>query len=95
MKIAPSATAYERLGRAYFRLRKYELSMDAYKQAVELDPESWPSLNGLGVNALNAWLGSDRSDTEMALTARDAFEQSLRINPDQPKLIEILTSYSL
>ena len=95
VKIAPSATSYERLGRAYFRLRKYELSMDAYQQAVDLDPTSWPSLNGLGVNALNAWLNSGRSDTEMALKARESFQASLQINPDQPKLVEILTSYAL
>ena len=95
IKIAPSATAYERLGRALFRLRKYELSMDAYEQAVEIDPDNWPSLNGLGVNALNAWLNSGREDVQMALTARESFHASLRINPDQPKLVEILTSYSL
>jgi tetratricopeptide (TPR) repeat protein len=95
IKIAPSAAAYERLGRAYFRLGQYELSMEAYSEAVELDPGHWPSLNGLGVNALNAWLRSDRSDTEMALEAREAFHSSLRVNPNQPKLVEILTSYSL
>ena len=95
VKIAPSSAAYERLGRAYFRLGKYEMSMEAYREAVDLDPESWPSLNGLGVNALNAWLKSNRTDTDMALQAREAFHTSLRVNPDQPKLVEILTSYSL
>jgi len=95
VKVAPSASAYERLGRAYFRLARYEMSMDAYRQAVEMDPRHWPSLNGLGVNALNAWLRSERSDTAMALEARDAFYASLRINPDQPKLVEILATYSL
>lgn len=95
IRIAPTDRAYERLGRAYFRLQKYELSMEAYEKAVELNPESWASLNGLGVNALNAWLKSGRSDSQMALTAREAFHASLRINPDQPKLVEILTSYSI
>ena len=95
VRIAPSDVAYERLGRAFFRLQKYELSMEAYEKAVELNPESWASLNGLGVNALNAWLKSGRSDAQMALTARESFHSSLRINPDQPKLIEILTSYSI
>jgi hypothetical protein len=69
--------------------------MEAYQEAVDLDAQSWPSLNGLGVNALNAWLNSDRTDEQMALTARDAFQASLQVNPDQPKLVEILTSYSL
>lgn len=95
VKIAPKAESYERLGRAFFRLGKHELSMDAYREAVVIDPEHWPSLNGLGVNALNAWLRSGRADNEMALVARNALNDSLRLNPAQPKLVEILTSFSL
>ena len=95
VKIAPSAIAYEHLGRAHFRLGNSALSMKAYEDAVELDPDHWPSLNGLGVNALNAWLRSERTDVEMALEAREAFYSSLRVNPDQPKVVEILTKYPL
>ena len=95
VKIAPSPAAYEHLGRAFFRLGDPESSMQAYRDAVELDPDHWPSLNGLGVNALNAWLRSERSDVEMALEARSAFYSSLRVNPDQPKVVEILTKYPI
>ena len=95
IKIAPSALAYEHLGRGHFRLGNAALSMTAYEDAVEIDPDHWPSLNGLGVNALNAWLRSDRTDVEMALEAREAFYSSLRVNPDQPKVVEILTKYPL
>lgn len=95
IKIAPSPVAYEHLGRGYFRLGNSTLSMKAYRDAVELDPNHWPSLNGLGVNALNAWLVSERTDVEMALEARQAFYASLRANPDQPKVVEILTKYPL
>ena len=95
IRIAPSAAAYEHLGRAYFRLGNATLSMKAYADAVELDPDHWPSLNGLGVNALNAWLQSERTDVEMALEARQPFSSSLRVNPDQPKVVEILTKYPL
>ena len=95
VKLAPSAAAYEHLGRGHFRLGNATLSMKAYQDAVEIDPEHWPSLNGLGVNALNAWLMSERTDVDMALEARQAFYASLRVNPDQPKVIEILTKYPL
>ncbi|MEC7353358.1 MAG: tetratricopeptide repeat protein [Planctomycetota bacterium] len=95
VEIAPSPVAYEHLGRAFFRLGDSESSMQAYREAVELDPDHWPSLNGVGVNALNAWLRSDRSDVEMALEARSAFYSSLRVNPDQPKVVEILTKYPI
>ena len=95
MKIAPSAPAYERLGRAFYYLGDDGASLEAYQTATEIDPDHWPSLNGLGVNALKSWLRSDRTDFEMASLARSALQQSLRINPDQPKVIEILATYSL
>jgi tetratricopeptide (TPR) repeat protein len=95
VKIAPSAPAYERLGRAFYYLGDADASLESYQTAIELDPDHWPSLNGLGVNALKSWLRSDRKDFEMARIARSALQQSLRINPDQPKVIEILATYSL
>lgn len=95
VKISPSAPAYERLGRALFYLGDSEGSFNAYQNAIELDAEHWPSLNGLGVNALKSWLRSDRTDVEMANTARAALQQSLRTNPAQPKVVEILATYSL
>jgi tetratricopeptide (TPR) repeat protein len=95
VKIAPSAPAYERLGRAFYYMGDAEASLEAYQDAIKIDPNHWPSLNGLGVNALKAWLRSDRTDLEMANIARSALQQSLRTNPDQPKVIEILATYSL
>ena len=95
VKIAPSAPAYERLGRALFYLGDADGSLKAYQDAIELDADHWPSLNGLGVNALKSWLRSGRTDAEMADIARYALQQSLRSNPDQPKVIEILATYSL
>lgn len=94
-RITPSANAYERLGWARFRLRDYEGSMEAYEAAIELDPNHWPSLNGVGVNALNTWLQSGRTDAEARRTARDAFRRSLRINRNQQKLITLMSNYNL
>ena len=93
--VAPSANAYERLGWAYFRLADYEQSIVAYRMGVELDANHWPSLNGVGVNALNSWLLSKKRDKEAAREAKDAFRASLRANPDQPKIIKLLTDYQL
>lgn len=93
--MAPSANTYERLGRALFYLKDYDGSLKAYQDAVDLKPDDWPSLNGLGVNALKSWLRGERADAEMADIARSALQQSLRLNPDQPKVIKILATYSL
>lgn len=95
LAIAPSAIAWERQGRGYFRLGDYDGSVECYRRAVELDPEYWPALNGIGVNELNAWLGSNRTEREARDEAAAAFRASLRINPDQPKVVRLLTTYSL
>ena len=95
VRIAPSAQAYERLGWGHFKLAEYEKSIDAYRKAVELDPKHWPALNGVGVNAINTWLVSKKQDEESAREARRALRQSLRLNPDQPKVIALLSNYNL
>lgn len=92
---APSPEAWERLGRAYFRLGEYDASVESYRQAVEIDPAFWPALNGIGVNELNRWLRSERTELEAREAAADAFRASLRANPDQPKVVGLLTTYGL
>jgi len=95
VQIAPSASAYERLGWSEFRLGRYQPSMAAYRDAVRIDPDNWPALNGIGVNALNTWLISNRQDVQAANEAREAFRRSLRNNPNQPKVVRLLTTYQL
>ncbi len=95
IRIEPTANAYERLGWAYFRLNRYPESLQAYRDGVELDPSHWPSLNGVGVNALNTWLLSNRTDEAARKEAGDAFRRSLRINSDQPRVIQLMLNYQL
>lgn len=95
IKIEPSANAYERMGWAYFRLNDFDNSIEAYRQAVKLDPKHWPSLNGVGCNALNKWLLSKKRDSQAAKEAKDSFLSSLRANPKQPAVIKLLTDYRL
>lgn len=95
LSMAPSAIAWDRQGRSYFRLGDYDASLECYRRAVEIDPEYWPALNGIGVNELNAWLASERTQIEAMDAAASAFRSSLRINPDQPKVVRLLTTYGL
>ena len=95
VRYEPSANAYERLGWGYFRLGEYEKSINAYRKAVEVDPQHWPSWSGVGVNALNTWLLSERKDQDAFREARNAFRRSLRINPDQTRLVTLMSNYGL
>jgi tetratricopeptide (TPR) repeat protein len=90
VRIDPSAAAYERLGWCYFKMRQFNDSIAAYRTAVDIDEAHWPALNGIGVNALNTWLLSKKTDTAAMLEARSAFRRSLQMNSDQKKVIELL-----
>ena len=95
VKIDSSPETWERLGRAHFRVSDYDASLEAYQRAVELSPEFWPALNGIGVNELNRWISGGRKDVEARVAAAEAFRASLRANPDQPKVVRLLTTYGL
>ncbi|HRP63022.1 MAG TPA: tetratricopeptide repeat protein [Phycisphaerales bacterium] len=95
VRVQPTANAYERLGWGYFRLGEFDRSINAYRKSVELDPQHWLSWSGIGVNSLNAWLLSERKDTDAMREARTAFRRSLQINPDQPRLITLMSNYGL
>lgn len=95
IKLQPSANAYERLGWAYFRLANYDKSIEAYRNGVRRDPSHWPSLNGVGINALNVWLISKKADPSSWQEARDSFRQSLRLNREQPRLLALMSNYNM
>jgi tetratricopeptide (TPR) repeat protein len=96
IRTSPSAAAHERLGWSLFRLGEFAESDKAYRQSIELDAEYWPALNGVGVNALNAWIkaGKDPNDP-LRDEARLMLQRSLRANPDQPKVAALLMKYRL
>ncbi len=95
VRLAPSAKAYERLGWASFRQGAYDESIEAYRRAVALDSDYWRAHNGVGCNALNAWLLSGKRDIEALGEAKRAFRKSLRVNPDQPKVVSLLSRYGV
>jgi tetratricopeptide (TPR) repeat protein len=95
VRISPSADAYERLGWCVFQLGRYDDSVDAYFRALELNPNHWRALNGIGTNAMYRWQLSQRRDAAAARDARDAFRKSLRVNPNQPEIIRLMLSDEL
>ena len=95
VQIDPTSDSYERLGWAQFRLSEYQASLEAYKTSVGYDDRNWRSLNGIGVNELNAWLLSEKTNTPAFQNARTSFRRSLSIEPDQPKVITLVLRYGL
>ncbi len=94
VRIEPDAIAYERLGSGLFRLKRYEESLEAFEKSTKLDPTHYPAFNGLAVCELNQYLWSSKTDGEARQRAVDAMRQSLRIESNQPRIVELLRRYS-
>lgn len=92
--IEPDSVAYERLGSGYFRLRRYEEALTAFNSSVDLDPNHYPGLNGIAVCELNNYLWNGKTDGSARERAVDAMRRSLRIERQQPKIVELLRRYS-
>lgn len=93
VRIEPSAIAYERLGSGLFRLKRYDESLVAFSESAKLDPEHYPAYNGIAVCELNQYLWSSKTDGTARENAAEAMRQSLRINREQPRIVELLRRY--
>lgn len=93
IRMEASAAAYERLGYAQFKLRKYDLAMDDFRKSIALDNSHYPALNGLGVCLLNQYVLSGRRDEAARDEALQYLRRSLRINDKQSRIIELVSRY--
>lgn len=93
ISIRPSATAYERLGFAYFKLRRFEQATEMFRSALDLDQRHYPALNGLGVVLLNEYLQGGRQNDSLRIEALSLLRRSLRINSNQPTFIQLISTY--
>lgn len=89
-KTEPTANAYERLGAGLFHLRRYDESLAAYRKALEIDPNHYPSLNGVGVCLMNEWHWSDQKNEAARTEALNAWRKSVQIERNQPKILELI-----
>jgi len=91
--VEPSAVAYERLGSGYFRLRRYDESLTAFEDSARIDPGYFPAHNGIAVAQLNNYLWSGQRDGAARRAAVEAMRRSLRIERDQPRIVQLLERY--
>ena len=92
---SPNSEVYERIGWCSFKLGDYQASQAAYEQATTLDPNCTAAWNGLGILALNRWLEQNRQSSVDRQEAIKAFRNSLRSDPDQPKLTRMMLRFDL
>lgn len=92
--IEPDTVAYERLGSGYFRLRRYDEALEAFNSSANLDPNHYAAHNGIAVCELNNYLWNGKTDGAARERAVEAMRQSLRLERQQPRIVELLRRYS-
>jgi tetratricopeptide (TPR) repeat protein len=93
IKTEPTANAYERLGSGQFRLRRYEDALAGFRKALEIDPNHYPALNGVGVSLLNQWVWSNQTDESARQEAMRSLRRSLTIERNQPWIVDLVAKY--
>lgn len=93
IRIDPTAAAYERYGFALFKQRKFTESEAAFRDSLLADKNHYPAMNGLAVCLLNKYLSGGKTDREMLYQAVDLMRSSLRLNKNQPRMVELLSRY--
>lgn len=92
-KTEPTPNAFERLGSGLFRLRRYDEALAAFRKAIEIDPNHYPALNGVGVCLMNQWEWSGRKDEQARQEALLSWRRSLQVERSQPKILELIGRY--
>ena len=93
ISITDSAAAHERLGFAHFKLRQYTAADASFRRALQLEPEYFPALNGLGVVLLNDYLLNNQQNAAVRDEAMGLLRRSLRQNQSQPRISELVERF--
>lgn len=92
---APGAASQAILGDALLRAGQLAAAEDAFRAGTTADPKSTVCWNGLGTSALNRWLAGGKVDQSARARAVAAFEASLAIDAEQPKVVRLMASHGL
>ena len=90
---SPSATAYERLGFAQFKMRRYEDALGNYDRALGLDTDEVAALNGVGATYMTLFIEGGSENQDQRGRAIDAWRRSVAIDTDQPRIVDLLVRY--
>ncbi|MBM4052777.1 MAG: hypothetical protein FJ270_08575 [Planctomycetes bacterium] len=91
----PGAASQAVLGDALLRAGRLADAEDAFRAGITVDPKSTVCWNGLGTAALNRWIAGGKVDQSARARAVAAFEASLAVDADQPKVVRLMASHGL
>lgn len=94
LRLDSSPAVNERIGAARFRMRDYEGAERAFRDALDIDANHFPALNGLAVCLLNRYIWSEELDRTSRDEALETLRRSLQIEPNQPRILELVRQFS-
>jgi tetratricopeptide (TPR) repeat protein len=95
VRLGESASHRKRYGDVLFLEKKYDEAVLQYTRALKLDSRHYQALNEMGrtlVTQYNDSLGLDEDKRKAAL---DAWRRSLLLKADQPRIVELMKTYSM
>jgi len=90
----PTSKHYERLGYALFKQGAFKKSLTAYEKSLQLNPANTAALNGRGVILMTQYIQTGRNNTEIRNNAIESWQKSVRLNRDQPKILDLISRYA-
>lgn len=91
----PDALTHERLALALFKVKRFDEALEHYQAALELKPDDISSLNGIGATLMTMYIQSNRRKIEYRERAYEAWRRSVRLNPQQPVILDLMARYSV
>ena len=79
---------------AHFKLLDFEQALTHYEHAVALDPNQTAGLNGVGAALMTLYIQDGRERTDQRDRAIAAWRKSIQLEPDQPRIVDLLSRYS-
>ncbi len=89
-----SALTHKLLGDTWFLERKFDEAVKEYDAALKLDPHYFKALNEKGWVLMTQYQDSMELDENKRAMAMQTWQQSLRLNPEQPRIVQLVKQYT-
>lgn len=90
----PTALIRKRLGDTFLLQKQFEEALRQYTLAIEMNPQYCAAMNDAGWSLINQYTSGLGLDDSKRAKAVAIWKESLKINPHQPKIRELVDRYS-